>query len=1017
MRNETENKYWVSLEQLENDPVFLEKANQEFISTPLREGEESGISRRDFVKLVAAGSALASSGCFKRPVEKILPYVNQPEEIVLGVPNYYASTCQECSAGCGTLVKTREGRPIKLEGNPEHPMNQGGLCARGQAGILSLYDPDRMKAPHKNSRGSRNFSEVSWEAADAEILAKLKSAKNVRILSSTLTSPATKSLIKGFLGEFSNGKHVTFDPISNELVREGQKRSYGVDVLPRYLFEKAQVIVSLDADFLGTWLSPVEFTKKYAPNRKVSESKKWMSKLVSFESSFSLTGANADERYPVRAEEMVQVAYGLISEVAKLGARVSAEDLKAARSVSSEGTGVSHEVLAQLAKELYEKRGKSLVVAGSPQSQNANGLALQLAVNVLNSALQNDGATIDHSVSPSNQSQSSYEDLTTLISEMKSGSVDALLIFGSNPSFHLSDGLSFKEAAAKVGLVLSFNDRADETAELCDFVLPVHHSLENWGDAEPQKDLFSLVQPTIRPVYNTRSFQDSLISFSGGKLGKNWFSYLQNYWKDSIYKRFDVSVTFKSFWENSLRDGFFDGVKYRGDRFKSVGERSLKSVLSSTPLQGASSQGFDLVFYPQIAMFDGSGANNPWLQELSDPVTRICWDNYASLSPATAQKLGIKSSDVIRVEVGGQSLDIAAHVQPGLHDKTVAIALGYGRTKAGKIAEDLVEKVGLNGFKFVGPKNGFVTTGALLRKTGVKYRLAAIQDHHVMEGRAIVKEAPLSEYVKDPAAGNEKEGELTTLWSGHKYEGYRWGMNIDLNSCTGCNACVIGCQSENNISVVGKDGIARGRTMAWMRIDRYYTGTPDRPKVVYQPMLCQHCENAPCETVCPVIATAHSDEGLNQQIYNRCVGTRYCANNCPYKVRRFNWFEYNYDGDVRYPQNLATNPEVTPRSRGVMEKCSFCIQRIHEAKNKAKDLGRTVIDGEMKTACQQSCPADAISFGNINDTEAQVTKLNKDPRSYHVLEELNVRPSVTYLTKIRNTETTENEHNHDHAGT
>lgn len=1015
----TEKKYWASLNHYHEDPEFMEKAQKEFLSSPLQEGQEEpkeGWDRRDFMKLMAASTALASSACFQRPMHKILPYVNQPEEITFGEANFYASTCQECSTGCGTLVKTREGRPIKLEGNPDHPMNRGGLCARGQASILNLYDPDRLKGPVTVTRGSMNTTAASWEEIDSQISQKLRQIKNgsgkIRVLTETINSPSTLKIINDFLNGFAHGEHVVFDPISAENIIEAQEQSYGARVLPRYVFEKAKAIVSIDADFLGTWLSPVEFTKHFTKNRKLKDGKS-LSKLITFESAVTITGSNADVRVPIRSQDGASIALALAHELAsKHGLSVDGETLESLKKYSianvAQATGVSAEALKATAEVLSKNQGQSLIVGGSPQSQNQNGLALQVAINILNSMLKNDGQTVDSSLSPSLQKAGKFSNMAKLIKDMKEGEVDALFIYKSNPIYHLPNSLGFADAARKVGLVVSFNDRADESTVVSHYICPDNHPLENWGDAQPQKNLYSLVQPTIRPIYNTRAFQDSLLVFNKkaalglGKLSasKDWHEYVQGHWRETIYKSSSMIVPFELFWESSLRDGVFDAGKNRNSASSSRTPKA-QALKSNLPID-TKNEGMELVFYPQVAMMEGHNANNPWLQELPDPITRVTWDNYASVGYNVAQKLGLKDGDVVRVKTADTAMDLPALIQPGQHDGVVAVALGYGRESVGAVGKS----IGHNMFKQAkaGKEIYFSGMAAQVSKTGAKYTLASVQEHHSMEGRPIVKEASLKDFIENPHAGNEHHETLTTLWSGHEYKGYRWGMAIDLNSCTGCQACVVACQSENNVPVVGKDGVFRGRIMHWLRIDRYYTGTPDNPDIVHQPMLCQHCENAPCETVCPVIATVHSEEGLNQQIYNRCVGTRYCANNCPYKVRRFNWFDYNYSGQMRYPLTLSQNPEVTVRSRGVMEKCTFCIQRIQEAKNVAANMDRKVADGEVKTACQQSCPGDAIVFGNINDSTHEVVQMAKSPRGYHVLEELNVRPSITYLTKIRNAE-------------
>jgi len=1020
-----EKKYWSSLAQFNNDPQFLEKAHREFSSSPLQEEEGAdGFSRRDFMKLMAASTALATTACFQKPQHKILPYVNQPEEVTFGVPNFYASTCGECGAGCGTLVKTREGRPIKLEGNPDHPVNKGGLCARGQASILGLYDPDRLRHPVSMIRGSFSNTATTWPEVDKKLVERLKSIKTgggkVRLLTGTVNSPSTLKLIGEFLKGFAQGEHVVYDALSNEDIERAQELAHGVKVLPRYRFDQAEVVVSIDADFLGTWLSPVEFTKQFSKTRKLDRGQKKLSKLITFESVMTITGSNADERVAIRPEDGAAIALALAYELAMnmkvttLPAETATVVAKYSPNEVASAIGFNAAVLKTTAKALWAARGKSLVVAGSPQSQTKNSLSLQLAVNLLNSILQNDGSTIDYKNSPSYQSRGSMSSVLNLIKDMNDGRVDVLFIYNTNPVYSLPKEMGFVEASRKVKeLIVSFNDRIDETAGISDYVLPDNHTLERWGDAEPQKNVFSLIQPTIRPIYDTRSFQDSLLSLISSKY-HDFHEYVQTHWRETLYKDYGIVTPFELFWESALRDGVFDGADKKGLRNIKSPARTFKgAALGNHPPKKDSTQNFSLALYPKVSLGDGRGANNAWLQELPDPITRATWDNYALVSVGAAKKLHLQDGDVVRIKTTGTAtVELPALVQPGLHDQVIAIAFGYGREHTGSVGSG----IGKNAYNLLRTAPAGTGTGtalpevilsgfeATLTKTGTTAIIALTQEHHTMEGRPIVREASLEDYLRNPHSGNEEKEGLTTIWSGHEYKGYRWAMAIDLNSCTGCQACVIGCQSENNIPVVGKDGVNRGRVMHWIRIDRYYSGTPDNPSVVHQPMLCQHCENAPCETVCPVLATVHNDEGLNLQIYNRCVGTRYCANNCPYKVRRFNWFEYNYGGQTRYPINLSQNPEVTVRSRGVMEKCTFCLQRISEAKNNAKNMGTTVKDGDLKTACQQSCPADAISFGDINSSGSEVTRLAKDPRGYHVLDELNTRPSINYLTKIRNTE-------------
>jgi Fe-S-cluster-containing dehydrogenase component len=659
--------------------------------------------------------------------------------------------------------------------------------------------------------------------------------------------------------------------------------------------------------------------------------------------------------------------------------------------------------------------GKSLVVGGGHQSTGELGVALEVAVNLLNSALDNDGVTVDGNAS-TKPVHTSYAELLNLVNEMKSGQVDVLIIYKTNPIYALPKAVGFEEALAKVGQVVMFADRLDETGRLADFVAATPHATEAWGDSSPYSGVYTVQQPTISPLYKTRGLEDSLIVWGkklglGGALGAapNWHEYLMNSWKDMVHSRNSVGTPFQIFWEQVLRDGFYDGTSRMGvSRARTFGASTLRVLPKLSWAQDVT-----LVMYPKSTVFDGQGAesNNGWLHELPDPVTKVTWDNHASISPAMAKRLGVKEGDVVRLKTSAASIEVPVFVQPGMHDQTVGVQVGYGRTAAGRVGNDL----GANVYPLASASaRGLAMSGLAVsvEKTGKTVKLATTQRHHSMEGRAIVREAGLSDYQHNSKAGNEHQHKLVSMWPAYEYAGYKWGMAIDLNACTGCSACVIGCQAENNIPVVGKRFVLDSKEMHWLRIDRYYSGNVENPETVHQPMLCQQCENAPCETVCPVLATMHDHEGLNQQVYNRCVGTRYCANNCPYKVRRFNWFTFT---DYAKPMNLVFNPDLTVRTRGVMEKCTFCVQRIREAKDRAKDQARKVLDGELKTACQQSCPTNAIFFGDINDKNTRVSQVAADPRGYHVLEELNVRPSVTYLTKIRNAEVEGHGHGEGHG--
>lgn len=992
-----EKNYWKSLEERAKDASLEVTRGKEFLLTPEELAVEeaaagkSGVTRREFLKLMGASLVMASatSAC-RRPIEKIIPYLNKPEEITPGVANWYASTCGECPAGCGLLTKTREGRPVKLEGNPDHPMNRGGLCPRGQASLLNLYDPDRLKGPVRRSSatGRDSWETISWETVAG--LFHEKKGKTV-LLTDSILSPTTQKLMGEFLEAFPKAQHVSFEPLSLETLMAAQKDSYGEAVVPRYRFDKAEYILSFGADFLDTWLSPVEFTKQFSRGRKLENGK--MSRFVAFESVPTLTGTNADWHIPVAIGDELKIALSLAHEivVAKKLSPYASSPVVASLSpfpieTVATQTGLEGETLRQIASELWKNKGRGLVLGGGYPLNNPLGKALHIVVNFLNSVLGNEGVTIDGRFSPSLQSSGARSDLQDLMMEMERGGVACLIIYKTNPVYILGD--AFEKALQKVDLVVRLGDRLDETALKSHWVLPLNHYLESWGDASAQKGLWSLVQPAIRPLYDTKSFEDILLSWMGRP--ETFHDVLKNFWKENLYPNYGGGVSFNRFWESVLREGVLDTRPSWNSSsprpFKTEALLMIRDVLSFT-LSDLSST--TLVAHPTIPHYDGRHDNNSWLMELPDPVTKITWTNYLSLSPKKATDLKLREGDIVRVKTKEFESELAVHLQPGLHERVFAVPLGFGHTKIGRVGDN----VGVNAFRF-----GFVNA-ATLEKTGKWVRLPSTQQHQVLEGRPIVRETTLTQYQKDPKAGNEEEGHLPSMWSGHKYEGYRWGMAIDLNACTGCSACMIACQAENNIPVVGEKRIKQGREMHWIRIDRYYSGEEQNPEVLHQPMLCQHCENAPCETVCPVLATLHNEEGLNVQVYNRCVGTRYCSNNCPYKVRRFNWFEYLRG--LETPLAMVLNPDVTVREKGVMEKCTFCVQRIQEGKDKAKDFGRSVQDGEIKTACQQSCPAEAIVFGNLNDRESAVSKIERNPRGYKVLADLNTRPSITYLTKVR----------------
>jgi molybdopterin-containing oxidoreductase family iron-sulfur binding subunit len=983
---------------------------------PVPDFGPSGASRRTFLKLAGfalAGTALA--GCQRAPVRHALPFLVQPEESVPGRSYHYASVCGGCGAGCGVLVKNRDGRPIKLEGNPKHPLSRGGLCAAGQASLLGLYDRHRLSQP------LRSGQPAEWAAIDQAIRSQLQAirsqGKAVRFLTGSLASPTTRALIGRFLGR--EGGHVVHDNRFCSAILEAHARTHGARLLPHYRMGGAEVIVGFDADFLGTWIAPVEFTAAYQKARRPQGTPARMSYHVQLESRLSLTGSKADQRLAVAPGDLGSIMSHLAARLAtKAGVLMPRGRLDA--------PAVSSRFLDHLADTLWEtqkRRQHSLVLCGSQDVSH------QVLCNFINAILGNYGTTVDLARS-SQQLQSNDGDLDKLQRELHAGQVGALFVYQCNPAHDLPGGEALAEDLKRVPLLVACAERLDETARLARFVCPVPHYLESWSDGEAVNGVVSVAQPVIEPLGNTRSLLESLGAWMGESKGgrpQPAYEVLRGAWEKDVFPRFKGGGTFEAFWNQTLHDGAAE-VTPRPIKIPTFNRNAVQLVPRTTAADGT----YSVVLYPKVGMPDASHAYNPWLHELPDPISKVTWDNYACLAPATADQLGVKDGGVVRLETsdaGGSSgmLELPVLVQPGQHERVVAVALGYGSRLSERFADigpDWLEAgptvgpdglVGKNAAPLLSWSGGslrLVRDGVLLKKTDRHHPLASTQSYHRLsvpahlaqqgkETRPIVHETTLAATRQGPAriplplAQRQEE-----LWpEDHAAGGRRWGMVIDHNACTGCSACVIACQVENNIPVVGKDEVRRHREMHWLRLDRYYTDHDGGVDVLHQPMLCQHCGNAPCEPVCPVLATVHSAEGLNQQIYNRCVGTRYCANNCPYKVRRFNWFDYAHDDTL---QNLSLNPDVTVRSRGVMEKCTFCVQRIQEAKAEAGREGRPLKDGDVQTACQQSCPAQAIVFGNLNDPRSEVSRLAHSPRRYRALEELNVRPAVTYLTLVRN---------------
>jgi MoCo/4Fe-4S cofactor protein with predicted Tat translocation signal len=1030
-------KYWQSFGELNNSEAYEKSISNEFKEElPFESVDKKGLdvspaSRRDFLKYLgfSTAAAIVAASC-ETKVRKAIPYVNKPQDMVPGVADYYATTYVSGGEVIPVVAKVRDGRPIKLEGNTLSTYSKGGSSARMQASVLDLYDTARLKSPFANN------SSTSIDAVDRDIKGALAGLSGqLVLLTSTITSPSAKQVIAEFLAKYPGSKHVQFDAISYTGMLLANEATFGKRAIPSYNFENAQTIVSLGADFLCTWLSPVEFQHGYSKNRKVNEQKVEMSKHFQFESMMSTTGASADERFVHRPSEAGIVAAALLSAVNGQGATGVSGKLK---------TGIE-----KAAKELVANKGKALVVSGSNNTQ------VQIIVNAINEAIGAYGSTISWG-SPILLHQGIDSEMVSLVQDMEAGRVGALLIYGANPAYEYFDADRFKKGLKSVKLSVSFNDRKDETTQLCKYVVPAPHFLESWGDAEPKAGYVSLIQPTINPLFNTRPFEETLLKWAGNTTP--WDVYLKNYW----IAKLGSQATF----DKALQDGVIETAAAEAAATFNAGAVGQAVSAANGMKKGGE---YEVVIYQKVGVGAGKQANNPWLLELPDPITRVSWDNYAVISPALAKKFDIDLNDrrsadkyevevmkpVIKVKVHGKEVELPIIVIPGTQENTIAIAVGYGRDKGvgrSVTASDGAEgTLGKNAYPFLSFNGSTIEWNgqAEMEKTDKHYKIAQGQTHNSYEGReGVVRELTFEEYKKEPnVIFHEREEELKkyggierfrqdgTLYPTAEYPGIRWGMSIDLNSCFGCGACVVACHIENNVPIVGKHEVARYHDMHWLRIDRYFSGNPNDAEsiqTVFQPMLCQHCDNAPCENVCPVAATHHSSEGINMMAYNRCIGTRYCANNCPYKVRRFNWADYT--GADSFPNNqqplvdegilddvvlmmnddltrMVLNPDVTVRSRGVMEKCSFCVQRTQAGKLEAKKQNRPLENDDVKTACQQACSADAIVFGNANDSQSLVSQVRKqnNSRLYHALEETHTMPNVNYLAKVRNTEGISNE--------
>ncbi len=965
--------YWRSLDELADTDEFRRFLHNEFPG--LAAGWSGRINRRDALRLMAASLALAGlSACTTRPAERIVPYVNTPAGFEPGRPLYYATAMTMGGYAKGILAESHLGRPTKIEGNPRHPASLGATDLFAQASVLTLYDPDRAQTLTHNGRITswHTFLETMSEQAEAQHLTR---GSGFRILTETVTSPTLAYQLAVLLEAFPSAKWVQYEPAGGDGARLGGRLAFGEFVSTQYRLDKADVILALDADFLSTGPACLRYARDWASRRRLHGAVQ-PSRLYAVEGMPSGTGAVADHRLALRPGELEGFARSIAREV---GVPVDAGSKSSAPG----------EWTAALVRDLQRHRGSSLVIAGEYQPPALHALA-----HAMNYALGNMGNTAIHTEPVEARPADQLQTLRDLVEEMKSGAVDLLVMIGGNPVYNAPADLDFAAALAKVKSRIHLSLYHDETSGLCDWNVPEAHYLESWSDARAYDGTVSIMQPLISPLYEGKSVHELLAIFQG-RGERAGYDILREYWMSRI-----AGHDLDDFWQTSLNAGVVADTAL-APKAMQIQEGQIAALRASNSSSEASA--LEISFRPDPCVHDGRFANNGWLQEVPKPMTKLTWDNAVLLGPATAGRLGLKSRDVVDIAYRGRSVRAPVWILPGHAPDSITVHLGYGRSRAGRVGTG----TGFNAYVLRtsgAPWTGF---GAELHATGGRMVLAATELHHTMEGRNLVRVGTIAEYEKNREFVRE-QGETPsrddTLYPGYDYsKGYQWGMVVNLSNCIGCNACVVACEAENNSPVVGKEEVANTREMQWLRIDRYYTGDPDNPSTVLAPVLCMHCENAPCELVCPVQATNHSAEGLNQMVYNRCVGTRYCSNNCPYKVRRFNFYQYS---DWETPSlKPMRNPDVSVRGRGVMEKCSYCVQRIQEAKIRAEKEDRPVRDGEIVTACQQACPTQAFTFGNINDPDSRVARLKQDPLNYGMLGELNVRPRTSYLARLRNPNT------------
>lgn len=1013
----TEKKYWKFLGERDSAEKLNESKQREFldgVTDEFNPDKLKDISRRKFLALSAATLAITTTACKNyRDKGAIVPYNSLPEDTILGIPNFYASTCTACSNHCGILIKTREGRPIKVDGNPDNKSSQGKICSIGQANILNLYHPERYKKPLR--KNGNKYSEVSWESALYEITNLLnnskKDQKEIAILTPLVFSPTYYQLLEDFKKEYPSTQIYSYEypwkfgKLQANEITFGKYSDFSVDL------SQAKVILSLESNFLATEGDFVTNIRNFTKNRSVDNPKNF-SRFYAFETDLSLTGANADFRVPLQPKYFLSLLLAIINEIVTKYLLKLPEELAHSKLLSkvnshtlqefSEESRIDYILLNQLVNDLVKNFGKSIVIAGDYLPKE-----IHIATHLLNKLIGgielyrfNKDPLIPHS---------KIDDFIALSQKIDRSEIGGILNLNTNFVFHFPTDFVFFNVADKVPLVATFAESENDSAVTSHYIIPKSHNFESWGDFYKHNGKYSTQQPVIEPIFGTYQIEDFLLGILNGKPQVHSYNqYLMNHWQKEIYPKANTGVDFQTFWSSVLHDGFIEieNSDFRNPDFAFDAIEHLKE-------EKFNSKAWFLVLKRAYIIADGSFANNGWLMELPHPISKITWDNYAGISENSARALSLENGSLIRIELNSKSFEIPVFVVPGIPDNCLVIELGFGQKNAGVIGS----LTGFNPIKILNAnniRNGLLFSDISVRPIHKKYKLASTVEHHSLndtfvkdlaKARHIIQEGNLVDYISGKFRPHRTE-ELFSIIPEIKYQGVKWAMVIDLNKCVGCGACITACNVENNVPVVGKDQVLRGREMHWIRIDTYYSGTQDNPEVFLQPMLCQHCDDAPCENVCPVVATNHSPDGLNQMVYNRCVGTRYCSNNCPYKVRRFNFYDFrNHFADGFFYQDslkLLSNPEVTVRSRGVMEKCTFCIQRISEARRRATEENRSLKGTDVKTACQEACPAEAIIFGDMHDKDSELYFWRNHKLGYYVLEELNIKPNVTYISKLRN---------------